>query len=66
MATESMRNTARPWMANDIRVLKRLAKANKPMSGISVILGRTEAAIRAKAAELGISLEPIPETKQDP
>lgn len=59
----STRNTGNPWTAGDIAQLKALAKQNTPTRVIGLKLGRTEAAVFAKAAELGISLKP---TNQSP
>jgi len=57
------RNTGAPWTTEDIKLLRQLAKENTPTRVIGLKLGRTEAAIRTKAAELGISLAP---TNQSP
>jgi hypothetical protein len=43
--------------------LRELAKGNTPTRVIGLKLGRTEGAIYAKAAELGVSLKP---TNQKP
>jgi hypothetical protein len=58
-----IRNTGDPWTAADEKELRELADQNTPTRVIGLKLGRTEDAIRAKAAELGISLKP---TNQSP
>lgn len=57
------RNTGEAWTAADEMRLRILAKQNTPTRVIGLKLGRTEEAIRAKAHELGISLQP---TNQSP
>ena len=57
------RNTGKPWTAEDDRVLRELAKGNTPTRVIGLKLGRTEDAIYARAAQLGITLKP---TNQSP
>jgi len=57
------RNSGGPWSAEDIALLRKLARENTPTRVIGLKLGRTEAAIYAKASELGISLDP---TNQSP
>lgn len=59
----STRNTGTPWTAQEDKLLKQLAKENTPTRVIGLKLGRTEAAIRARAHLLGISLRP---TNQSP
>ncbi len=46
------------WSTDDERLLRRLARGNTPTRVIALKLGRTEAAIYAKASALGISLKP--------
>lgn len=60
---KSTRNAGKPWPAQDVRQLKELAKGNTPTRVIGLKLGRTEAAIYAKASLEGISLSP---TNQSP
>lgn len=57
------RNTGEAWSATDDLRLRILAKQNTPTRVIGFKLGRTEDAIRAKAHELGVSLQP---TNQSP
>ncbi len=57
--TMSDRNSGKPWSDADIAELRQLAKENTPTRVIGLKLGRTEAAIFAKASELGISLKPV-------
>ena len=51
------------WTGADVKQLKQLAKGNTPTRIIGVKMGRSEAAIRAKAGLLGVSLKP---TNQSP
>jgi len=55
---ESTRNSGKPWSTEDIGMLKALAKGNTPTGVITIKLGRTENAIRAKASDLNLSLKP--------
>ncbi len=59
----SNRNSGKPWSSSDVRELVDLAKHNTPTRVIGLKLGRTEAAIYAKASSEGISLKP---TNQSP
>lgn len=61
--TKSTRNHADPWTPAAVRELKALIGENTPTRVIGVKLGRTEASIRDKVAELGLSLKP---TNQSP
>jgi hypothetical protein len=61
--SKSTRNSGKPWSLDDVKSLKQLAKGNTPTGVMSIQLGRTEDAIRAKASELGVSLKP---TNQSP
>ena len=58
MAT-STRNTGKPWSADEIRTLRKLVRANTPTRVIGLKLGRTEDAVKSKAASQGISLKPV-------
>lgn len=51
-------NFDRPWTASDDFQLALLAAANVSTPIIALMLGRTEAAVYARAARLGISLMP--------
>lgn len=55
---KSTRNTGKSWSSDDVKQLRRLAKGNTPTRVIGLKLGRTPAAIQAKAANEGISLRP--------
>jgi hypothetical protein len=46
----------RPWSDQDVRELKRLAKAKVPAAQIARKFKRTEGALRQKALHLGVSL----------
>ncbi|ANP47122.1 hypothetical protein [Candidatus Viadribacter manganicus] len=61
--SKSTRNTGKPWTPGEVKQLKDEAKGNTPTRVIGVKHGRTEAAIRNKAAEENISLKP---TNQSP
>jgi hypothetical protein len=61
--SKSTRNTGKSWSAADARSLKSLAAGNTPTRVIGLKLGRTEAAVRSKAADSGVSLKP---TNQSP
>jgi hypothetical protein len=63
MTTKSTRNTGKTWTPADVKELRQLAKENTPTRVIGLKLGRTEDAVRTKAAEEGISLKP---TNQSP
>jgi hypothetical protein len=58
-----IRNTGNPWTDSENKQLRELAAQNTPTRVIGLKLGRTEDAVRTKAAELGISLKP---TNQSP
>jgi len=51
-------NRGKPWTSIEIALLRKSAK-KMPAGLIASELDRTEAAVRAKASELGISLMPI-------
>lgn len=53
------RNTGAAWTPFQDRQLAQLARENTPTRVIGLIMGRTEDAIRTRAAELGISLKPV-------
>jgi hypothetical protein len=53
-----IRNTGKPWTADDEKKLKDLAKGDTPTPVIGLKLGRTPAAIYTRASELDISLMP--------
>lgn len=55
---QSIRNANEPWTEDDIAELAELAAGNIPPCVIGLRLGRPEAAVRAKAAEAGITLQP--------
>lgn len=61
--TLSTRNTGDSWSDEDVALLRKLAKDNTPTRVIALKLGRTEAAVYAKASALGINLKP---TNQSP
>jgi len=62
MATNSTRNSGKSWTKAHIAKLQELASANTPTRVIGLKLGRTEKAVRLKAAELGVSLAPTNQT----
>ncbi len=61
--TKSTRNTGKAWTGREAAELARLASQNTPTRVAGFKMGRSEGAIRSKAAELGISLKP---TNQSP
>ena len=61
--SKSTRNTGRPWTGSQESQLRSLANRNTPTRVIGLKLGRTPAAVQAKASEKGISLKP---TNQSP
>jgi hypothetical protein len=63
MPPKYIRNTGKPWSAENVRQLKQLAKHDTPTRVIGLKLGRTEAAVYTRASEEGISLSP---TNQSP
>ncbi len=63
MKKNCIRNTGKPWTPAQEKQLKQMARENTPTRVSGFKLGRTENAIRAKAAELNISLKP---TNQSP
>lgn len=63
---EIMKNPAKGgkvWTADDVAMLRRLAKGNTPTRVMALKLGRTAVAIYDKAGDLGLSLRP---TNQSP
>jgi hypothetical protein len=58
-----IRNTGKSWTKSDVKELRDLAKENTPTRVIGLKLGRTEAAVRSKAGDEGVSLKP---TNQSP
>jgi hypothetical protein len=56
---QSIRNASEPWTAKELSTFKQLAAENLPVSVISLRLGRPIPAIRAKAAQTGITLTPL-------
>ncbi len=59
----STRNTGKAWTAEDDARLRELADENTPTRVIGLKLGRTAAAIYARASRTGVSLKP---TNQSP
>ncbi len=47
------------WTAKDLAQLSKLAKGNTPTGLIANTMGRTEAAVRAKASQESVSLKPV-------
>jgi hypothetical protein len=56
--TESTRNSGEEWTEADVQQLRDLADGNTPTGAISLKLGRSEDAVRAKAQAEGIYLAP--------
>lgn len=57
------RNSGKRWTGIKIKSMAGLARQNTPTRVIGLKLGRTEAAVRTKASDAGISLKP---TNQSP
>jgi hypothetical protein len=57
------RNSGKNWKSSEVSQLRRLARENTPTRVIGLKLGRTPAAVRAKASEKKVSLKP---TNQSP
>jgi hypothetical protein len=53
------RNSGKEWTSKDVSSLRNLAKENIPTRVIGLKLGRTEGAVRSKAAENKITLKPV-------
>jgi hypothetical protein len=60
---KSTRNRGSRWSGTDEKKLAALAGRNTPTRVIGLKLGRTEAAVRSKAGQFGVSLKP---TNQSP
>jgi hypothetical protein len=60
---KSTRNSGRSWTPTQVRQLRSLARGNTPTRVIGLKMGRTENAVRTKAAQHRISLKP---TNQSP
>jgi len=56
-------NKGKHWTSKQEQEVKQMARENTPTRVMGLKAGRTEAAIRAKAQELGVSLKP---TNQSP
>jgi hypothetical protein len=56
-------NHNKPWTADQVKQLNKLADENTPTRVIGLKLGRTEDSVRGKAHQEGISLKP---TNQSP
>jgi hypothetical protein len=65
-STKSTRHHADDWTAANVRELKELIKGNTPTRVIAVKLGRTEASIRDKVANLELSLKPTNQSPRTP
>lgn len=61
--SKSTRNSGKNWSSSDVTNLRQLANQNTPTRVIGLKVGRSEAAVRSKAADEGISLKP---TNQSP
>ncbi|MDD5547456.1 MAG: hypothetical protein PHN74_00945 [Candidatus Pacebacteria bacterium] len=52
------RNSGKSWTSNEISKLQNLAEKNTPTRVIGLLLGRTPDAVRTKASEKHVSLDP--------
>lgn len=53
------KNSRKQWTKTDEKDLRGLARGNTPTRLIAHKLGRSEAAVRSKASDLGVSLKPV-------
>jgi len=53
------RNSGKPWTAEQIATLQTLARLNVPVRRIGLKLGRSSAAVLAKAKEMHLPLDPL-------
>jgi hypothetical protein len=53
------RNSGEDWTKEEVEKLKALAEENTPTRVIGLKLGRTEDAVRSKAAQENVSLKPV-------
>jgi hypothetical protein len=51
-------NHGKSWTKSDVQQLKTEAKGNTPTRVLGLHLGRTPAAVQAKASEINLSLKP--------
>ena len=58
MIPKYIRNTGQAWTTIDNRILRELASKNTPTRVIGLLMGRTEDAIRTRAAQSKVSLKP--------
>jgi hypothetical protein len=58
MARKPPPNHGKDWRPAEVKQLRELARGNTPTRVIGLKLGRTEDAIRGKAASAGVSLKP--------
>lgn len=63
--SKSTRNSGSSWTPTQQRELRTLARGNTPTRVIGLKLGRTESAVRTKAAALGVSLKPTNQSPYD-
>ena len=55
---QTERNSGKPWSQDEVKQLRQLAKENTPTRVIGLKLGRTPAAVQAKARSIELSLKP--------
>jgi hypothetical protein len=56
---KTARNAGKPWTAEQLHALQTLVSQNVPVRRIGLKLGRTSAAILAKAKEIDLPLDPL-------
>ena len=66
MAKPPSPNAHKPWMDDETRVLRRLARAGVPRREIASELGRSPDAIANYASKIGVKLEPPSQTPAAP
>jgi len=63
---KNLQNAGKSWTSEQIKMLKDLAKRNTPTGLIAYKEKRTEDAIRSKASEIGLSLDPTNKSPYGP
>ena len=63
---KNLQNAGKAWTPEQVKMLKDLAKGNTPTGLIAYQEKRTEEAIRSKASELNLSLDPTNKSPYGP
>jgi hypothetical protein len=59
MRPDYLRNSSTSWTAGEDQLLRQLAAQNTPTRVIGLKLGRSAAAVQARAGQLHVSLKPV-------